>query len=513
MTDDFDPYYKWLGIRPKDQPPHHYRLLGIELFENDPDVIEQAADRQMAFLHTFKTGQHSALSQKLLNEVAAAKLCLLDAARRTDYDESLRARLAPANAAETAPSASAPARPPVQAPVRTTPTASPSIPIAAARPVVQAPVARQLPMGVAARVDERPRPNPKRLLMPSLAVVVAGLAAGGIVVLLAQMAADTAGTPQAEQFNQATVSPRDAVAPPAHREQKVPSTEPTDSSAEPHVPPFLPLPSTPPAPSPLNEAQDREQIAAAPPPPRRDLPPEPMPAQPAVVDIAAAVRKVRGRLTTENGVRGGVPIALFIDNDTATDSDLQFIQSLTTLRNLELRGRLIGDQTLGCLPPLALLTELTLDRAAITDAGLKNVATLHELTTLRLTNVPIGDAGLKHLRGLQHLKLLDLSRSQVAGPGLSQLRAPNLEELVLDGTKVSDRSMGFVGSLRGLRRISLEDTDIGDKGLLRLKTLKSLELVRTSGTRVTGGGILRFRQGKKVTVLEGRKNTVTPERQ
>lgn len=324
MADDFDPYYKWLGIRPKDQPPHHYRLLGIELFENDPDVIEQAADRQMAFLHTFKTGQHSALSQKLLNEVAAAKLCLLDAARRTDYDESLRARLAPANAAETAPSASAPARPPVQAPVRTTPTASPSIPIAAARPVVQAPVARQLPMGVAARVDERPRPNPKRLLM---------------------------------------------------------------------------------------------------------------------------------------------------------------------------------------------LTELTLDRAAITDAGLKNVATLHELTTLRLTNVPIGDAGLKHLRGLQHLKLLDLSRSQVAGPGLSQLRAPNLEELVLDGTKVSDRSMGFVGSLRGLRRISLEDTDIGDKGLLRLKTLKSLELVRTSGTRVTGGGILRFRQGKKVTVLEGRKNTVTPERQ
>lgn len=23
----FDPYHKWLGIPPKDQPPNHYRLL------------------------------------------------------------------------------------------------------------------------------------------------------------------------------------------------------------------------------------------------------------------------------------------------------------------------------------------------------------------------------------------------------------------------------------------------------------------------------------------------------
>ncbi len=24
---DFDPYYQWLAIPPKDQPPNHYRLL------------------------------------------------------------------------------------------------------------------------------------------------------------------------------------------------------------------------------------------------------------------------------------------------------------------------------------------------------------------------------------------------------------------------------------------------------------------------------------------------------
>jgi hypothetical protein len=45
---EFDPYYKWLGIPPKDQPANHYRLLGVSLFEPDPEVIASAADSRMA---------------------------------------------------------------------------------------------------------------------------------------------------------------------------------------------------------------------------------------------------------------------------------------------------------------------------------------------------------------------------------------------------------------------------------------------------------------------------------
>jgi hypothetical protein len=33
QTKTVDPYDEWLGIPPKDQPPNHYRLLGLELFE------------------------------------------------------------------------------------------------------------------------------------------------------------------------------------------------------------------------------------------------------------------------------------------------------------------------------------------------------------------------------------------------------------------------------------------------------------------------------------------------
>lgn len=90
----FDPYYKWLAILPKDQPPTHYRLLGLEPFESDLDVIEGAADRAMTFVRQYQAGEHAALAAKLLNEVAAARLCLLKATSKAEYDAKLRLKLA-----------------------------------------------------------------------------------------------------------------------------------------------------------------------------------------------------------------------------------------------------------------------------------------------------------------------------------------------------------------------------------------------------------------------------------
>lgn len=95
MSEQFDPYLKWLGIFPKDQPPNFYRLLGIDLFVDDPDVIENAAHRQMSHVRTFGIGEHSALSQKLLNEIATAKVTLLVPAKKEVYDRELRSQLSP----------------------------------------------------------------------------------------------------------------------------------------------------------------------------------------------------------------------------------------------------------------------------------------------------------------------------------------------------------------------------------------------------------------------------------
>ena len=126
MPEDFDPYYLWLAIPPNEQPANHYRLLGVPLFEENPGVIEGAADRQMAHLRSVQAGKHSALSQRLLNEVAAAKVCLLRAPQKARYDQALRLKLQPA-----APPAAAP-------PAAPSPMAAQSLPRAAAVPLAAA---------------------------------------------------------------------------------------------------------------------------------------------------------------------------------------------------------------------------------------------------------------------------------------------------------------------------------------------------------------------------------------
>jgi hypothetical protein len=103
MSQEFDPYYTWLGIPPRHQPANHYRLLGIELWEDGDDVIATAADRQMAHLRTFQTGRNGPLSQRLLNEVSAARLCLLDPAAKAVYDARLRAVLLARQQGEMSP--------------------------------------------------------------------------------------------------------------------------------------------------------------------------------------------------------------------------------------------------------------------------------------------------------------------------------------------------------------------------------------------------------------------------
>lgn len=96
----FDPYHKWLGIAPKDQPPTLYRLLGIDAFEPDDEVIDSAANRLMSWLQEFATGEHVAESQKLLNEIAAARVRLLNPGTKAEYDDQLRKTLSAAREAQ-----------------------------------------------------------------------------------------------------------------------------------------------------------------------------------------------------------------------------------------------------------------------------------------------------------------------------------------------------------------------------------------------------------------------------
>jgi hypothetical protein len=93
MSGTFDPYLRWLGIRDPQRPPNHYRLLGLDSFEHDAEIISEAADRQMGHIRTHQSGKFSEISQRLLNELARAKVCLLNPTKKAAYDSHLRAAM------------------------------------------------------------------------------------------------------------------------------------------------------------------------------------------------------------------------------------------------------------------------------------------------------------------------------------------------------------------------------------------------------------------------------------
>jgi len=94
MSDSFDPLHRWLGIPPDEQPPNHYRLLGLKALEQNPDVIEAAADQRMAYVRQCATGKHAPYSQSVLNALSTARVSLLNPEKKRAYDAELKAKLA-----------------------------------------------------------------------------------------------------------------------------------------------------------------------------------------------------------------------------------------------------------------------------------------------------------------------------------------------------------------------------------------------------------------------------------
>ena len=92
--------------------------------------------RQSGHLRTYQLGQHTALSQKLLNEVSAAKVCLLDPQRKAAYNARLRKELEAKKTPAPPQASSLPTAQPLSS--EPAPRASSVPPVPAAEPAVDA---------------------------------------------------------------------------------------------------------------------------------------------------------------------------------------------------------------------------------------------------------------------------------------------------------------------------------------------------------------------------------------
>jgi hypothetical protein len=136
MSQEFDPYLHWLGITKNEpRPLSFYRLLGVERFEAQADVIASNADKQIEHVRRYSKGPHGDLAERMITELTKAKLTLLKPDRRAKYDLTLQT--AATAAPKTSPQDTRREPPPSQSsPIQEAPNAKPPLSSPPAAPPV-----------------------------------------------------------------------------------------------------------------------------------------------------------------------------------------------------------------------------------------------------------------------------------------------------------------------------------------------------------------------------------------
>src|SRR3990172_6725775 len=89
MAEPLDVYRDWLGIADAARPLNDYQLLRKKKLEDNVEKIRAHYRKLSTQVRKYATGKYAAESQKLLNELAKAMLCLTDLQRKREYDASL----------------------------------------------------------------------------------------------------------------------------------------------------------------------------------------------------------------------------------------------------------------------------------------------------------------------------------------------------------------------------------------------------------------------------------------
>ena len=108
---------------------------------------------------------------------------------------------------------------------------------------------------------------------------------------------------------------------------------------------------------------------------------------------------------------------------------------------------------------------------------------------------PGSDATWAHFKELPQLSELNLNYTNVTDAELEHLRGlPHLQRLYLDGTRVTDAGLKHLNGLTQLRELNLGSTQITDVGLEYLKGLIQLEQLDLRVTHVTNEGVKKLQQ-------------------
>ena len=180
------------------------------------------------------------------------------------------------------------------------------------------------------------------------------------------------------------------------------------------------------------------------------------------------------------------------------------IKHWKNLQRLNLRGTLVSDETAAAAAALPDLEFLDIADSIVGDVGVDALTAARKLKTLAMGNTRISETGFQSLRQFTTLSHLDLSGKRHGSPSkisqrgieaIASLR--QLRSLRLGHSSFPDKDLAMLATMPGIEELGLAFCpDVADGALRNLIGWKSLRRVDLHGTKVTAEGIAVLRQAR-----------------
>lgn len=191
--------------------------------------------------------------------------------------------------------------------------------------------------------------------------------------------------------------------------------------------------------------------------------------------IALRVQAAGGAVTWEQANVGTEQhiVAVRFSNQSIDTSLLKDIVQMRYLRELFLQNCRLLDGDILALRPSSSLTRIELEQNPITDKAVLHLSQLPFLEVLDLQSCPITDVSLRALgKNCPQLWQLRLDDTLVSNSGLKSLsQSSRLRILGLNGTKVDDSGMRSLRGLTQLTHLELDRTDVTDDAIATLNAI------------------------------------------
>ena len=229
------------------------------------------------------------------------------------------------------------------------------------------------------------------------------------------------------------------------------------------------------------------------------------------LDVAREIAQIGGKVgyikETDEHIAG-----IYLSNCQVTGDLLSRISKLSNLQILSLRCIKGNSNTsLEHLKNLRKLVRLDLWGTNINDGSLKSIAKCDGIEELILDGTDITDRGISQLIALKKLRFLSCEITKLTNKSMdSIIQIKTLEELRLGGTRITNEGMRNLDSLAKLRTLSMMLTKLNDQSMQHLKKIHSLECLDLSGTDITDMSIPALLELEKLRLLNVRKTDITP---